>query len=311
MLPILRTVYYFIFVPNTLCHIALQGPLTRSLLPKIPFQWIAVGCIIPDIPWILFRLVKKADAFPIHDLKLYCAVQASLLFCVILSAAFALCMKQRWVIFSVLAGNSLAHLLLDATQIKWGNGVHLFAPVDWKLLNFGWFWPEHPLYLGLTCFGAVYFLWRWKCEYSSCPVSFTLKKARMGVAALLLACYFAGPLLFLAPAESADVHFIHTLKDRENRTGKRLLIDRDDFNTETQQISLGSGESFIVEGEVPVQSGIYSMEGYFTSNTTFFAEKIYHHGVFRNWASIVGLIMTALFWLTGLLHCRSRQTGKE
>ena len=124
----------------------------------------------------------------------------------------------------------------------------------------------------------------------------------MIIAAMLLACYFAGPLLFVKQAEKEDVHFIHTLKDKEHRTGKKLLIDRDDYDVNTQKISLGSGESFTVEGAVPPQSGIYSMEGYFSAPDVFHAVTYYHHGTFRNWASIVGLLMTAIFWLTGILH---------
>lgn len=309
---ILRIIYaYFNAVPNTLCHIALQGPLTRAMIPKIPFQWVAVGCIIPDIPWITFRILSKIDAFPLLDLNLYCVIQASLFFCVILSAAFALTMKHSGMIFSVLAGNSLAHLLLDATQIKWGNGVHLFAPLDWKLMNFGWFWPDHWVYLGLTGVGLFYFIWRWKKEFVCCPVWLSLKPLRLLLAVMLLACYFAGPLFFIHQAEGANVHFLHTLKDKKHRTGKTLLIDRERFDVKTQIIYLSAGESFTVEGEVPLESGVYSMKGYFTAPDVFYAVKVYHNGTFRNWASIAGLLLTALFWLTGLYHCRSRQHIRE
>lgn len=298
-------------MPNTLCHIALQGPLTRTLVPKIPFQWVAAGCIIPDIPWITFRLLKEITIFSVYDLKLYCAVQASLFFCVILAAALALTVRQGGMVFSVLAANAFAHLLFDATQIKLGNGVNLIAPFDWKLFNLGLLWPEHPVYLVLTCIGGLYFVWRWRKEFRQCPACFTPVAARMIIAGILLACYFAGPLLFVNQAEKEDVHFLHTLKDKEHRTGKLLLIDRDDFDADTQQISICVNERFTVEGKVPQKSGTYSIEGYFTAPTVIKAVRVYHHGTFRDWASVVGLLMTALFWLTGLYHCRFRQKNKE
>jgi len=43
-------------MPNTLAHIAIQAPLTRLGMKEAPLQWIAVGCIIPDIPWIVQRI---------------------------------------------------------------------------------------------------------------------------------------------------------------------------------------------------------------------------------------------------------------
>ena len=38
--------------------------------------------------------------------------------------------------FGILALNSVFHLILDSLQTKWGNGVHLFAPVSWEVAEF-------------------------------------------------------------------------------------------------------------------------------------------------------------------------------
>jgi hypothetical protein len=77
-------------MPNTLVHIAIQVPVTRAVTSGIGMGWLLLGCVIPDIPWILRRpagsLVPGINAY---DLVQYASVQASLLFCVVLSAGFA------------------------------------------------------------------------------------------------------------------------------------------------------------------------------------------------------------------------------
>ena len=45
-------------MPNTLAHLAINGLATRSLIRGANLKWIFLGAIIPDIPWILQRVVK-------------------------------------------------------------------------------------------------------------------------------------------------------------------------------------------------------------------------------------------------------------
>jgi hypothetical protein len=73
----------------------------------------------------------------------------------LLCGAFAEISRRPGVVVVILAGNSCLHLVLDAIETKWGDGVHLFAPFSWELMNQGIMWPESiPIYifsvLGLT-----------------------------------------------------------------------------------------------------------------------------------------------------------------
>jgi hypothetical protein len=45
-------------VPNALAHLGVQGVATRALLRDADLKWVYIGCIIPDIPWILQRFVR-------------------------------------------------------------------------------------------------------------------------------------------------------------------------------------------------------------------------------------------------------------
>jgi hypothetical protein len=133
-------------VPNTLVHLGIQGLGNRLVSSRIDLKWVFLGCIIPDLPWIFRRaFIALVPGIDFYDVTLYAAVQASLLFCVLLSAVFALLSAKPRVVFGILAVNALIHLLLDTIEIKWGNGVFLLAPLTWQLLSFGWVWPDSVL----------------------------------------------------------------------------------------------------------------------------------------------------------------------
>ncbi|MBU1139998.1 MAG: hypothetical protein KKA76_13540, partial [Proteobacteria bacterium] len=156
------TTHRNLLLPNTLAHIGIQTPLTGFLTKEVPLQWIVLGCIIPDIPWIVQRILHTiADIDPVA-LHLYATTQASLVYCLILSLALAMLTRNSRTIFLVLAMNSLFHLLIDATQIKWGNGVNLLVPFSWKTLHLNLFWPEHFSSYLLTGIGLLTLLLHWQ-----------------------------------------------------------------------------------------------------------------------------------------------------
>ncbi len=107
-------------MPNTIAHFAINGLFTRTIINHADFKWIYLGCVIPDLHWILQRIIK---IFPIsvdlYDLRAFFVVQSSLLLCVFISMAFAMLAKQRSKVFIILIIGCLLHLLLDAVQIKW------------------------------------------------------------------------------------------------------------------------------------------------------------------------------------------------
>ena len=147
-------------MPNTLAHLGVQGFLTRTIIREADIKWIFLGALIPDFPWIARRailfLIPQVD--PI-DLRLYAIAQSSLAGCLLLAAAISLLTYKPLRIFIILAINSLLHLLIDALQTKWGNGVHLLAPVSWHTWNLGYFWPETMATYALTVLGVIYVLY--------------------------------------------------------------------------------------------------------------------------------------------------------
>ena len=65
-------------MPNTIAHIGAGGLLTRFLIRGADIKWVYLSCIIPDLPWIVRRLVLLGNADIAHyDLSVYSAIQAT------------------------------------------------------------------------------------------------------------------------------------------------------------------------------------------------------------------------------------------
>ncbi|HEX3035217.1 MAG TPA: hypothetical protein VHT73_08795 [Thermodesulfobacteriota bacterium] len=292
-------------MPNTLAHIGVQGLATQILIRDADPKWIYVGCIIPDLPWILQRFIRVAfSGIDLYDVRLYAVVQSSLFFSLILSVALAALSTHLWRVFSILALNSLLHLLFDPFQLKWANGVHLFAPISWEMTNFGFFWPESlPTYL-LTGLGLIYFLWNWR-RGITIPVDINLRSAtRLFIPTTLIIIYFVVPFFLLDGPERADNHFVRTLQNTDDRAGKYIEIDRDSYSHSPSGDSLQTfaGEELEVEGMALEHSATVSVRGTFVTDDKIHVHEYHVHYAFRDIASYVGLTLIAIIWIVALLR---------
>ena len=297
-------------MPNTLAHIGVQALITRGLIARADLGWIGLGCILPDLPWIIQRVVTilPIGLSPI-DLRLYAVVQSSLLFCLVASAAFA-CLAPRAVrVFGILALGCLLHLLLDATQTKWANGVLLFAPFDWYLLNFGFYWPENwPSHL-LGLVGLAYGVWAvWRIGPSSLHL-WPVPVGRVLAALTFLGLYLAGPLMFMPAADAADLHFAATLRDGAGRPGQLIEFDRSDVWRAADgatQLGVWTGETLALIGQpLPEAAQGASIRGRFVDAQTIEVTAFHLHPTARReLLSILGLGLVLAWWgamvVTGL-----------
>ena len=296
-------------MPNTLCHIALQTPATKLLWRDSSFLLIVAACIIPDIPWILQRLLLVADLFNPYDVRLYFSVQASYLFCTLLIAALAACSPRPQQVFAVGALNALLHLLLDASQLKWANGVHLLAPFSWQPVHYGRLWPEHMFWTTLTLAGGCTFVFFWlqkKTLRIGAPV-FTPVRMTLGYAALLL--YGLAPLVLMNGIEQSGSYFIATLRDREARVGKYVEFDRAPFTADSGSINTFADEQLFLEPIPAGQCTTISIKGHFVSARRIKATAYHCHNGFRDYASLAGLFMACALLLHSLLLSRKKIHG--
>lgn len=289
-------------MPNTLAHLGVGYIATRALWPGADRKWIYAGCVIPDVPWILQRLipVEAWDLDP-YACRLYFIGQASLVGCLFLAGALAAFSSRATFVFAILSFNAAAHLLLDACQTKWGNGVHLFAPFSWDCLNYSLFWPESPITLGLNLLAlATFALGWWRCNDAAVALA-PLCLPRLLFAAAFVAAYFLLPLCWQHEIEESDAHFVNTLRQAKERTGKYVELDRSHFapSLESGRIQTFSGERLaITPTQRPAYAGTVSVRGIFVATHRLEILELHHHPEsVRDLSSLIGLNLVIVIWL--------------
>lgn len=298
-------------MPNTLAHLGLQGFLTRSFWKNADLKWIYLGCVIPDFSWIFQRVLQFIyPGVDRYSLLLYTSIQASLCFCLILSAAVASFSLRPCRTFAILGIGCFLHLLLDACQIKWANGVHFMAPFSWQLTNIGFFWPESIINYLVTGFGLVYILAFWKKSVSA-PFDITFRPSlRLFLCALLIIIYFACPLLLFDGLRKADNYFVITLQDNENRAGKFVSLDRAKYlyDPDGSELEVFSGERLEVEGIAVDKSRIITLSGYFVTENKIQVQSYHiHKSRWRDISSLIGLCLVILLWINAGIKDRKRR----
>lgn len=300
-------------MPNTLVHLGVQGIGNRLISREIDLKWVFLGCIIPDLPWIMRRLlVASVPGIDLYELTLYSAVQASLLFCILLSLVFALLSARPRFVFGILAVNSLFHLLLDAIEIKWGNGVFLLAPLSWQLLSFAWVWPDSVLIAILSLVGLLVGI----CVLvrpASNSIDVRFKPPRRLVAAILLLLLYAlGPLALTDGPSSANLMSIATLQETEWRVGREIRMDRRPYESRADgdvAITLAD-ERLRVVGDRRATNSQVSLIGQFVEPDAIRILELHeYHSPWRDVASYIGLGLLTLVWATTLI--REQRTRKH
>jgi hypothetical protein len=293
-------------MPNTLVHFAAQGAASRGVWPRLDARWIYLGCLLPDLPWILRRAVVAlglpADPF---DLRLYTMALASLAGTLLVCAALAAVAAAVRPIFVVLGANALLHLLLDATEMKFGNGVHLAAPFSWRMTSFDLLPGESPVYMVLAAAGALLVVWE-LTRPRNAPVRFVWTAPRLIACAAFLAAYLLFPTPFLGAIQASDSYSVKTLREVDARAGRTVKLDRTAFYATPGGgvVHLWTGEDVRATGARPAHDAVVSLEGTFLAPDVLRIDRLLVHRQDRDWPSYVALVMLALLWARPLLPAR-------
>ena len=290
-------------MPNTLAHLGINGFLIRTLIKKSDLLLIYIGSVIPDIPWIIQRIIHTLQLnINTYELRAYSIVMASFFFSIILSFTLAILLENTKRVFFIFSLGSLIHLMLDSLEVKWGNGVHFFAPFNWDLLNLGYFWPESIITYTITFLGFVYLIFNWKVTVSGINIIFIKNNKNLLVFAFCIIAYFFLPLLFMNSVELADNHFIKTLKDKEHRIGKYFESDRGQF------IDSKNGDKFVTQFDEELKvtnldltsSESMSVRAKFISNDEIqIIEYHIHH--YRDLFSYTGLLIITIMLVWSII----------
>jgi hypothetical protein len=295
-------------MPNTLVHLGVQGIGNRLVSKKIDLKWVFLGCLIPDIPWILHRgVITLIPEVNPYDAMLYANVQASLLYCLLLSLVFALLSERTRLIFGILAVNALLHLLLDTVEIKWGNGVILLAPLSWEITSFDWIWPDSLLIGALSLLGLAFGIWVLMHPASE-PVRVRLTRYRRTAAAIaLLGVYIITPPALLDGPYSSNILSIATLQERDLRIGREIRFDRQPYEkrAEGDVVITLANEPLRVVGSIRATSPVVSLIGRFVDSGEIRIEQLHEYRIpWRDLSSYAGLVIVVLVWIVALIRER-------
>jgi hypothetical protein len=297
-------------MPNTLAHLEVQGLITHTAIKDAEPKWIAFGCLISDLPWILQRviagLLPQVDGY---ELRLYAIAQASLCISLLLCGAAALISGAPSKIGRILGFNVLLHLLLDACQIKWGSGVHLIAPLSWHLLSFGWFWPESMPTVVLTLSGLIYMIWAIRRQPTRSTTPDTRPVWQWVTAIGLAAAYVLAPMGLRHGPYAHDNHYVQTLRNHPQRTGRQVEMDRRPYTPRDRGATVATltGEQIGINSQPLPHAATVSLRGTFIDPDTIRINAWHLHWPwFRDGASYLGIILLGVVWLKPLYHKRYR-----
>lgn len=322
-------------MPNTLAHLGIQTIAGRLLIrpkarPSQDLLWLWLGCVLPDVPWILQRIAKQLiDGDARYDLRLYTVSLGTLLGCLVLAAAISTIARQPLRVFGLLSSTALLHLLLDGSQIKWGNGPILAAPFDWRPLP-GFVWAENAWTLVLVGLGGLTVAALWRQATATRP-ELALGPRRLTAAALVGAVWLLLPLGLIPSAERHDVHGIRTLRERGTRAGRAIQFYNSYWRVPDKIPGKipGSGSGPLPEARLltmtseplsvrglPVEPPArVSVKAHFLNEDTVQVDEFHvHRSTRRDIFSYLGLSIVALAWLGSLrprqIHRTSEQRAK-
>lgn len=288
-------------MPNTLIHMGVGRLAGRALFQDADDKWIYIGCILPDIPWILQRIaISAVPGIDPVNLRLYCVIQASLFFSLLLGTALSLWARKAVRVWLILGFSCTLHLLLDAAQIKWANGVHLLAPFSWQMISYGIFWPESLFSFCLTVLCLFVVLWAWPRANGQVVKAAVPSFSRLTAGIAILFLYLLLPLVLLNGPARADNHFTATLQAYEERPGRPIAFDRCRYDPESGTIVVFTGEQIRVTGVTWPGETVLSLKGRFITSDLIEASAYHVHHRFRDASSLLGLALVAILWFIAL-----------
>lgn len=294
-------------MPNTLVHFAAQGAASHALWRALDPRFVYLGCLLPDLPWILRRAIVGLDLpADVFDLRLYTMGLASLAVTLLLAAALAALTSAPRRVFAVLGVNALLHLLLDATEVKFGNGVHLLAPFSWRMTSFELVAGESLVYLVLAACGALLVAWEIaRPRPATTPLE--LRPRRLVAAAALGAAYLLAPLPFLGAIQESGSYSVKTLRETDAREGRSIGLDRAPFVATPAGgfVQLWTGERVRATGTLPAHDALVSLHGTFLAPDVLRVDELFEHRRSRDWPSYLGLALLAGVFARGALVSRA------
>ncbi len=196
----------------------------------------------------------------------------------------------------------MLHHLLDALQVKWDQGVPLLAPFSWQPYTWNLI-PTEGLFIYIaTLVGLALSIWLTFRKPIMKGISGLLiaSPKRIATSLILVLIYFALPLLFIQKPYEYNYFNLAIWANSEARVGSTIMLDRADYIPgDPATIHNQSLPKPVVPQNLELKDkAVISLKGELMEDGALRINDYYiHHSYFRNYASILGLILIALIWI--------------
>ena len=274
----------------------------------MPFAAVFAGCVIPDLPWIVWRLVNTMGfSFEPISAYAYLIAQASLVGCFFACVAFGFLFTNFRLVAAFALLGCLLHLVLDSLQDKWGNGVHLFAPYNWKILSVGIFQIDSVVIYLLAFAGIIPFLFVTKVRQDA--ILLCVNPVRLAICCICFIAYFLVPFPYINSVVASDSRYLQTLENKNERRGKLLELDRESVSIveDTWHITTHTGEVLaIMNPDASMNDGdTYSIRAEFLDQRKIWLIDWKRHSGIRDMPSYAGLL-AIVCWMSAVLILNRR-----
>jgi hypothetical protein len=280
--------------------------LTRALFKTADPRWICLGLLIPDLPWILQRVLLSIPIdIPPYAIRAYVVGMSAPLMCSILSAAIASLFKKWREVFSILLFGSMVHLLLDAVQEKGGLGIPLAYPFYFETFSYPLFSMNGWISVSITFIGlltTLYILLKPR-NYFPFP-KWTHEKHRLILCGILVWGYLTIPAMFLEATIRSNVHDTGVISGLLNRTGASVHFDRAHFTPGVVSSIKNSTMPSAVEvvGIDLNAPALVSGKAIFVSENTLEMQSYEAHPRYARFSyTMVGLLAIIAIWIRPIL----------
>ncbi|MCX6149309.1 MAG: hypothetical protein NTX22_02150 [Ignavibacteriales bacterium] len=125
--------------------------------------------------------------------------------------------------------------------------------------------------------------------------------------------YLLLPFFFVNSIESADNHYVKTLRNYDNRVGKYIELDRayiQDSDKQSEIITFANERIEIFNKDFR-QSGIISVQGRFITSNMIQIKNYHMHSEIRDITSYLGLFLVSLLIIITLRKEQNTQSRRE
>ncbi len=281
-------------MPDLLTHFGATYLLSRPLPWRIDLRLLFLGALLPDLPWILSRVLKTLTPLDPINLSAYLIPFSTPLVVLLVAACIALLHQRPLTCFAILGTAGLLNIVLDCLQTRPVSGPLLLYPLSFHRYSLHWFWPEDII--SYVAVGVSLVCMAFAMRRPIGPTPFRLRNLRLVVSLLFGICVLT--VLTHKPLIAQNVYNLGFASQPENWEGQWVTLEsRRVVDRNLVEVERSRGLRVQIKGDVELYPGEVVSLGGFYRDGKIYTEMVHRHrrGL-RNLFSYVALLIFVAVW---------------